>query len=191
MSKIRIEVSAHHAHLSQADLDSLFGFGYKLKPLKPLSQPGEFASQETITIKTKDGQINKLRIVGPPRDKTQIEITLSDARKLKIKPPIRVSGDLKGSAGATLVGVKGQIKIKEGIIIHQRHLHCNLSQAKKLKLKNKQLVSIKTTGARSLTFHNVIVRVRDNFDLSVHLDTDEGNASSPDGVCSLGELINK
>lgn len=191
MSKIRIEVSARHCHLSLSDLIKLFGHDYKLKPLKEISQKGQFAAKETITIKTKGGQLDKVRIVGPVRDKTQIELTLTDARKLKIQPPIRVSGDLKDSIGATLVGPKGQVKITEGIIVTQRHLHCNPTQAQKLKLKNGQLVSVKTAGNRSVTFHNIIVRIKEDFDLSVHLDTDEGNASMLDGVCGLGELIIK
>lgn len=189
-NKIRIEISARHCHLSLKDLNSLFGPGYKLKPIKQLSQLGEFASSETITIKTEDGQIDNLRILGPIRERTQIELALTDARKLKINPPLRLSGDVKGSLGATLIGSKGQIKIKEGVIIAQRHLHCNLKQAKKFNLKNGQMVSVKTSGERSVTFHNIAVRIKDNFDLSVHLDTDEGNASSPDGLCTFGELIN-
>ncbi|NCN07460.1 phosphate propanoyltransferase [Candidatus Falkowbacteria bacterium] len=191
MSKIRIEVSARHCHLSQSDLDKLFGVGYKLKPLKSISQKGQFAAQETIAIKTKGGQLDNVRIVGPVRDQTQIELTLTVARKLKIKPPLKISGDLEGSIGAMLIGPKGQVKIKSGIIVTHRHLHCNPAQAKKLGLKNNQLVSVKTAGERSVTFHNVVVRIRDDFDLSVHLDTDEGNAAMPDGVCGFGELITK
>ncbi|MEK7072665.1 MAG: phosphate propanoyltransferase [Patescibacteria group bacterium] len=189
-NKIKVEISARHCHLSRKDLNSLFGLGYKLKPIKYLSQPGEFASSETVTIKTKDGQINNLRILGPIRKKTQIELALTDARKLKINPPLRLSGDVKGSLGATLIGSKGQIKIKEGVIIAQRHLHCSPKQAKKLNLKNGQTVSVKIPGQRSVTFDNIIVRIKDNFDLSVHLDTDEGNASTINGVCTFGELIN-
>lgn len=189
-TKIRIEVSARHCHLSIKDLNSLFGQGYRLKPIKQLSQPGEFAANETIIVRTKGGQIDNVRVVGPIRQKTQVEMTLTDARKLKVFPPIRLSGDVRGSIGATLIGPKGEVKIKEGVIIAQRHLHCHPTQAKKLNLNNGQLVSVRTSGERGVTFHNVAVRVSDKFDLSVHLDTDEGNASSPDGVCTWGDLIN-
>ncbi|MDO8669347.1 MAG: phosphate propanoyltransferase [Candidatus Buchananbacteria bacterium] len=191
MSKVRIEVSARHLHLSLKDLESLFGLGYKLKPLKNLSQHGEFASSDTVTVKTKGGQIDKIRVIGPLREKTQVEISVTDARKLKINPPVRLSGNVAGSISGTLIGPKGEIKIKEGIIIAQRHLHCNPKQAKKLNLKNGQLLSVKTIGERSLTFHNIAVRIDDNFDLSLHLDTDEGNASLLGGVCGFGDLINK
>lgn len=191
MSKIRIEVSARHGHLSQSDLDKLFGSGYKLKPLKKLSQTMEFAAKETITIKTKLGQLENFRIIGPVRPQTQIELTLSDARKLKIKPPIRISGQLTGSLGAELIGPYGSVKIKTGIIITHRHLHCNPAQAKTLNLKNGQMVSVKTAGERSTTLHNIVVRIKDSFDLSIHLDTDEGNASLPSGACGFGNLINK
>lgn len=191
MSKIRIEVSARHCHLSLSDLNKLFGKDHKLKAIKNLSEPGEFAAKETITIKTKGGQIDNLRIVGPIRKQTQVELSMTDCRRLKINPPIKVSGNLQGSLGATLIGPKGSVKIKEGVIIAKRHLHCNPAQAKKLNLKNGQSVSVKTLGERSVTFHDIEVRVRDDFDLSVHLDTDEGNASSPDGVCSVGELLTK
>ena len=190
-NRIKIEVSARHCHLSDQDAQKLLGNNFKLKVIKPLSQHGEFDSQETIIVKTGGGQLAKVRVLGPIRDKTQIEISLTEARKLKINPPIRLSGDIKGSIGATLIGPKGRVKIKEGIIIVKRHLHCGPKQAKKLGLKNAQIVSVKTPGERSVTLNNIIVRIKDNFNLSVHLDTDEGNASLPAGVCALGELIIK
>lgn len=190
MPKIKVEVSARHCHLSQKDLNGLFGVGYKLKPIKKLSQPGEFSSTATITVKTAGGQIENLRVLGPVREKTQIELSLTDARKLKINPPIRLSGDLSGSSGGLLIGPKGKVKIKEGIIIAKRHLHCNPKQARRLNLKNGQIVAVKTPGERGAILDNIMVRIKDNFDLSVHLDTDEGNATLPDGVCSLCDLIN-
>lgn len=189
MDKIRIEVSARHCHLSQKDLDKLFGKGYQLKPIKDLSQKGQFAAKETIILKTKDGQIDNLRILGPLRADTQIELSMTDARKLKINPPLRLSGDIKGSVGAIIIGPKGKVKLKEGIIIAQRHLHANPAQAEKLGLKMGQSISIRTVGNRSVTFHNVAVRIEDKFDLSFQVDTDEGNGSLPDGVCSQGEII--
>ena len=189
MTKVKVEVSARHCHLSDKDAKKLLGKNYKLKVIKPLSQHGEFASQVTVTVKTAGGQLEKVRVLGPIRDKTQVEISLTEARKLKINPPIRLSGDLKGSAGAVLIGPKGQVRIKEGIIIAKRHLHCSSDQAKKLGLKNGQIISVKTPGERSVTLNNIVVRIKDNFDLSIHLDTDEGNASLPGGVCAFGEII--
>lgn len=191
MAKIKIEVSARHCHLSQMHLDKLFGKGYQLKVMKQLSQKGQFAAEETISVKTKYGQIDNLRVLGPVRGATQIELARTDSRKLKIDPPVRVSMDIKGSAGATLVGPRGEARIREGIIIAQRHIHASPSQAKKLGLKHGQSVSVKTSGERSVTFHNVIIRVEENFDLSFQIDTDEGNASLPGGVCSVGEIIAK
>jgi len=191
MAQILIEVSARHCHLSQKDLDKLFGKNYQLKLMKDLSQRGQFAAQETVILKTKDGQIDNLRILGPVRPNSQVELAMTDARKLKISPPVRVSGDIKGSVGAALIGPKGEIKLKEGIIIAQRHIHASPAQAKQLSLKKGQLVSVKTFGERSVTFHDVIIRIEEHFDLSFQIDTDEGNASLPGGVCSKGEIIKK
>lgn len=175
--KIKIEISARHCHLSDKDLERLFGRHYQLKPIKALSQPGQFASQETIDIETPNGRINNVRILGPTREATQVEISQTDARQLDIYPSIRQSGDLKGSAGAELIGTKGKIKIKEGVIIAGRHIHCDPTTAKKIGLKDSQRVSIKTVGIRSVIFDNVIVRIREDFSLAFHIDTDEGNAS--------------
>ncbi len=176
MAKVIIEVSARHCHLSQKDLVKLFGKGCKLKVLKPLSQKGEFASKEEVVLKTKDGEM-KLRVLGPARKKTQVEISMTEARKLKINPPLRLSGDIKKSEKGILIGPKGKITLKEGIIIAKRHIHCDPLTAKKLKLKQNQKVRVKTFGDRSLIFDNVIVRIDKSFVLRMHLDTDEGNAS--------------
>ena len=191
MVKIPIEVSARHCHLSRTDLDKLYGKGYALKLMKELSQKGQFAAQETVVLETKDGRIDNLRILGPVRPATQVELSMTDARKVKLNPPIRVSGGIKGSAGAILIGPKGKVELKEGVIIAQRHIHANPGQAKKLGLKMGQLVSVKTSGPRSLTFHDVIIRVEDHFDLSFQVDTDEGNAALPGGVCSQGIIVKK
>lgn len=189
MLKIIIEVSARHVHLSPKDAAKLFGRGYQLKELKSLSQPGEFAAKETVSIKTAKGQIDNLRVIGPTRKQTQVEITLTDARKLKIAPPVRLSGDIKGSAGATLIGPKGQVRLKEGVIVAQRHIHCDPATAKKIGLTTKSQVTVTTFGERGLVLENIPVRIAPDFVLRLHLDTDEGNASLPGGVCSQGELI--
>lgn len=179
-NKIKIEVSGRHLHLSRKDLDNLFGHGYKLTVARHLSQPGEFAAKEIVSIKTEGGQIDNVRVLGPIRSKTQVEISMTDARKLKINPPIRISGDIEGSASATLIGPNGMVELKEGVIIAQRHLHANPDQAKEIGVRDGQSISIKTSGQRSITMHNIIVRVGDNYDLAIHIDTDEGNASMPD-----------
>ena len=189
MIKIPIEVSARHVHLSRKDLDKLFGKGYQLTKIKNLSQPEQFAAKETITIKGKRGEIKNVRILGPVRQKTQVEISKTDAINLKIEAPVRLSGNLKLSGGCILIGPKGKIKLKEGVIIAWRHLHIEPKLAKKYNLKNGQFVSIKVKNTkRSLTFHNVIVRVSPKFRLAFQIDTDEANAAGIDKF-GEGELI--
>ena len=175
--KIKIEISGRHCHLSLKDLEALFGKNYRLKPLKPLSQPGQFTSKETISVRTAAGQIDSVRILGPTRELTQVEISRTDANRLKINPPVRQSGDLKNSVGAELIGPKGKVKIKEGVIIAERHVHCDPVNAKKLGLKDGQRVFVKTQGSRSTTFNNVLVRVTENSFLALHIDVDEANAT--------------
>jgi len=177
MKKILIEVSARHIHLSQSDMEALFGKSYQLKKIRDLSQTGEFATNETLTISTGLKEIPNVRIVGPVRKKTQVEISLTDAFNLGLKVPLRISGDIKNTPGINLISQRGGIKIKNGVIVAQRHIHCNSAEAKKLKLKNRQLISVKVLGERSLTFHGVKVRIGDNYKLAMHIDTDEGNAA--------------
>lgn len=174
--KIPIEVSARHIHLCQKDLDLLFGKGYELKKFKSLAQPNDFAAKEVLTIESKERKFENVRIVGPVREKTQVELSLTDAFYLKINPPIRISGDIKGSESVFLIGPKSKIKLKEGVIISQRHLHCSKKEAEKMNLKNGSLISVKISGKRSVVFNNVKVRSGD-YKLSMHIDTDEGNAS--------------
>ena len=172
---IPIEISARHIHLTQKDFEKLFG---KKKPtfLKKLSQ-NQFAAKETVDLVSSQGKVlKKVRLVYPFRQKTQVEISLTDAIHLKIKPVFRLSGDLKNTPGIEIIGEKGKIKIKEGVIIPLRHLHLSKKEAKALKLKNGQKVKIQVLGKRALIFENVIVRVAKNFNLALHLDTDEGNA---------------
>ena len=186
--KILVEVSARHIHLTQIDFEKLYGKGKTLIPLSKLSQPGEFASQQTITLLNGKNKIENVRILGPFRKNSQVEISLTDAYKLKLNPlpSIRVSGDLNNTTKITTKGPKGNVKIP--VIIAQRHLHCNEKQAKELKLKNNQKISIRILGQREITFHNVIVRVSNNYDLSVHLDTDEGNSVGIKGK-AFGNII--
>lgn len=176
-NKILIEISARHIHLCEKDLEALFGKNYELKKLKKLSQADDFAAKERINIKIGKGTIKNVRIVGPVRKETQIEISLTDSFNLGVKPVLRLSGDLKGTPGAVLIKGKKKLKIKQGVIIAQRHLHCSPEQARLLKLKKASPISIKVEGKRGITFHNVKVRVKQGYKLSLHLDTDEGNSA--------------
>jgi len=177
--KVIIEISAHHCHISQKDLDLIYGKNYQLTPIKPLSQIGQFASRETINIKIGDKIIKNVRILGPVRKNTQIEISETEAHYLKIKPPIAECTCPKKSGGCVIseiIGPKGKIN-RCAIIIARRHLHIDPATAKKIGLKNKQLISATTMGKKSVTFHNILVRIDPNFRPSIHLDTDEGNAA--------------
>jgi len=176
--KIPIEVSARHIHLCQKDLEALFGKGYRLKKVRNLFQPGEFAAKEILEVKGNSEKSLNFRVIGPVRKETQIELSKTDAILLGINPPIRGSGDLKGTPSAVLIGSKAKIKLKQGVINNWRHIHCNFKEAKKIGLKDKMLVSIRVNGLCALTFHNVKVRVKKRSRLCLHLDTDEGNAAN-------------
>ena len=189
MMRVPIEISAHHVHLAKEHLEKLFGMGYKLKKLKSLSQPGHFAARENVTIKTKNGEIRNVRILGPIREQTQVEISLTDAHQLKVLPPIHASSILVGTPGAILIGPKGQIKLKEGIIVAWRHIHAHLQDLKKYNLDNGQYVSVKVGGRRALTFHKVLVIADPKYRWSMHIDTDEGNAAGIKGG-GWGTIIN-
>ncbi len=176
-TKILVEVSARHAHLSQKDLEVLFGAGYQLKKIKDLSQPCLFAAEETVTIKTHSGILQNTRIVGPVREQTQVEISRTDAIYLHIDAPLRISGDIAKTPGAILVGPKGEVALEEGVMVVQCHIHCSPGEAKKLKLKNGAEVSVKIESSRSVIFEKVAVRVKDDYKLCMHIDTDEGNSA--------------
>ncbi len=189
--KIRIEVSARHCHLSEADFKKIFGRDAELTPLKNLSQPGEFASEELIGLKTKKGEIKRIRIIGPLRKYTQIELSKTDAISLGLNPPIRMSGDLGESSGVTLLGPDGSVNKKEVVIVANRHIHANLKQAKKYGLRNGQVVRVDIKGERSLVFDNVKVKLNENYDLSMHIDTDEANACGLGRAGGFGKVIFK
>lgn len=186
--KVKVEISARHLHLCQKDIDKLFGKNYKFKVKNKLSQPGEFATKETVKLIGKKSNFDKVRIIAPARKQTQIELSMTDCRKLGIEAPIRLSGDVKGTLGLRIIGTKGSINLKQGIIVAKRHLHLSTETANKLKLKNYKKVKIKIKSERSLIFDEVIVRVADNFTKVVHLDTDEANAAGLKS-CGEGELI--
>ncbi len=182
---IPLGVSNRHFHLAQSDLERLFGSGYQLTKLKDISQKGQFAAKETLTVIGPKGKIENLRIVGPTRGQTQLEISRSDAITLGIDPPVRYSGDLKGSAGVRLIGPKGELELKEGVIIPQRHVHMSPEDAKRFEARDRERVIVaplpKMLAAgsedRAVIFDNVLIRVDKNFVLDFHLDTDEANAA--------------
>ena len=175
--KIPVEVSARHIHLCKKDLETLFGKGYQLKKLKSLAQSEEFAAKERLGIQVKSRKIPNVRIIGPVRKETQVELSHTDGVFLRIKLPVRESGDLKETPGAALIGPKGRIKIKKGVINAWRHIHCSPKEAQELGFKNGMSVSVKTKGICSITFHNVKIQIRSNYRLCMQLDTDEGNAA--------------
>lgn len=174
---IPVGVSARHVHLSKEDLETLFGAGYELTVRKELSQPGQFASEETVEVVGPKRSFPKVRILGPVRSKTQVELSLTDCFSIGVKAPIRESGDIAGSGSVKLIGPKGEVTIPEGVIVAARHIHMVPEEAEKFGLKDKQKVSVKTEGERGLIFNNVVVRVREDFALELHLDTDEANAA--------------
>lgn len=173
---IPVGVSNRHLHLSQADQDILFGAGYQMTPIKDLSQPGQFACKETVTICGPKGAIEKVRVLGPVRSKTQVEILTGDGFKLGVSAPARQSGDLAGTPGITIVGPKGSVQTAEGLIVAQRHIHMTLQDAAKYGVHDGQVVDIVVDGPRGGTYANVIVRANDTSALECHLDTEEANA---------------
>lgn len=183
---VPVGISARHVHLSQGDIAALFGPGYELTPLKPLVQPGQYAAREQLTLVGPKGELGKVRILGPARAETQIELSFTDAMKLGIKNcPIRMSGDLAGTPGLKLVGPRGELTVTQGVIVAQRHLHLSGPQAQAYGVHDKQVVSVRVTGARPCLLEGVVCRVGEGHELEIHIDTDEANA------CALqnGDLL--
>ncbi|HOG15583.1 MAG TPA: phosphate propanoyltransferase, partial [Candidatus Absconditabacterales bacterium] len=175
--KITVGISNRHVHLSRKDADLLFGEGYELTKIKDLSQPGQFATEECVVLKGPKGEISKVRILGPYRKDTQIEVLLGDNYKLGINAPVRLSGDLENTPGLEIIGPNGSITTKKGAIVAQRHIHMNLEEAKEFGLENGQIVSVKTEGERGLIFENVIIRADSKGALDFHIDMEEANAA--------------
>jgi len=179
---IPLGVSNRHIHLNQADLDTLFGPGYSLTPLKDLSQPGQFACKEQLTlIGPSLKAIEGVRVLGPLRKQSQVEISRTDSFLLKVKPPVRESGSISGSAPIIIVGPKGIVSLKEGCILANRHIHMSPNDAEKYKVKDGDYVAVETKGdGKRTTLYDVQIRVSDKFVLEMHLDTDDANA------CGIG-----
>jgi putative phosphotransacetylase len=175
-SLIPIGVSNRHVHVSREDLDVLFGYGYELTKLRDLKQPGQYASNELVIIRGPKGEFKQVRILGPLRKETQVEISLSDGFKLGTKPPIRESGKLENSAGIEIIGPNGSIIKSTGSIAAMRHIHMTAETARKLNLNDKDIVDVKVLGKRKAILGNVLVRVSDKYALEMHIDLDEANA---------------
>ncbi|WP_453990014.1 phosphate propanoyltransferase [Bacillus nitroreducens] len=185
---IPIAVSARHCHLSKRDLEELFGEGFELTKKADLSQPGQFAANEFVTIVGPRGSIEKVRILGPARTMTQVEISQTDSIKLGVKPPLRESGHLEGSAPVTIVGPNGSIYKKEGLIIAQAHIHMNPDDAQRQGVEDGEYVKIEIEGERPITFGKVLIRVSPKYKLEMHVDTDEANAGFIKGK-TFGRIV--
>ena len=176
MKEFIVETSARHVHVTREDLDILYGKDYKLTVKKNLSQPGEFVSEEKVTVKGPKGEL-KFSILGPERKATQVEVSFTDARNLGLTPPIRESGHLDGACPCTIVGPNGEVESKGSVNVKKRHLHATEADAKELGVTNGEIVKVAVDSPdRKVIFDDVVVRVSDKYSLAMHLDTDEANA---------------
>lgn len=188
-NKVLVETSARHVHVTEEVLKILFGEDAKLTVKKELSQPGQYASNEKVTVVGPRKSIENVSILGPCRNLNQVEVSATDARTLGVDVVVRESGNIAGTPGCKLVGPKGEVELKEGVIVAKRHIHMTPEDAKNFGVTDKQVVSVKIdTDGRSLIFGDVVVRVRNDFALAMHIDTDESNAASV-GPNTYGEII--
>ncbi len=189
MDKILVETSARHVHVTQEDLETLFGKGASLTHKKDLSQPGQFACEERVTVVGPKKELANVSILGPVRSATQVELSATDARSIGISAPIRESGDVKGSAPCKLVGPCGEVELSEGVIVAKRHIHLTPADAEKFGVKDKDVVWVKIeTPERTAVLGDVVCRVSDKYALAMHIDTDESNAVGSQKE-QYGELI--
>lgn len=175
-STVPVGISARHIHLCKQDVEMLFGVGYVLKPMKALSQLGQFAAEETLEVIGPKGNLKKVRILGPERKETQVEVAASEARSLGMKVPVRCSGDIKGTPGVTLRGPKGEITLSCGVIIAERHLHLSTKESVSYGLLDGEKIGVMVEGDKGGLLGNVVVRVGDQYSLDLHIDTDDANA---------------
>lgn len=178
-NQVVVEISARHVHVSKADLETLFGKDYELTVKKELSQPGQYACEERVRVVGTKGEFPAVSILGPCRNATQVELSLTDARSIGVDAPVRESGDIDGSGICKLVGPCGEVEIACGVIAAKRHIHATTKDAEEYGLENGQIVSVQIPSAngRNLTFGDVVVRVSDSYALAMHIDTDEANAA--------------
>ncbi len=184
---IPIEASGKHVHLSKEHIVQLFGKDHEMKIKKELSQPGQYLYEERVRVIGPKGIIDNVAVLGPARDKTQVEVSLTDSKILGVNAPIRESGKLEGSPGIYISNKNNMVKIKEGVIVAKRHIHMNKEDAQKLKVKDKEIVKVKVLSKRPIIFEDVLVRVSESFNLSMHIDFDEGNACAYE-VGVMGEI---
>lgn len=189
MTKVPVSISARHIHLQAEHVKELYGKGYQLTKFKDISQPGQYACNEKLTILGPKGKIDNVRVLGPLRNKTQVEVASSEARKLGITPPVRNSGNLKGSAPITIVGPKGSISLEEGCIIADRHIHMTSKDARDFGVNDGQKVSVLVEGAKGGVMDQVTIRVNDRYALDMHIDTDDANAFGLKGNEQLKIII--
>lgn len=186
--KFIVETSARHVHLSNEDLEILFGKGATLTFKKELSQPGQYACEERVTVVGPKKSIPNVIILGPTRPETQVEVSLTDARTLGIDAPVRESGSIENTPGCKIVGPCGEIEITKGVIAAKRHIHMTPEDAQKFDVKDKDIVQVKITSERSTIYGDVVVRVSPKFGLAMHIDTDEANAACVACPC-YGEIV--
>ena len=179
-----VEISARHVHVTKETLEALFGNGYELTPKKDLSQPGQFACEERVTVVGSKKELAGVSILGPCRSADQVELSATDARSIGVKAPIRESGDVKGSGACKLVGPCGEVELKEGVMVAKRHIHMTPEDAEAFGVKDAEIVNVKLdTKDRSLIFGDTVVRVSPKYALAMHVDTDEANAAAIPGSC--------
>jgi putative phosphotransacetylase len=186
-NEVKIGLSNKHLHLRQEDVDTLFGAGHCLTHSKDLLQPGQYACDEKVDIVGPKGVLKGVRVLGPARPETQVELALTDARAIGLKVPVRESGKLDGTPGCKLIGPAGEVELEKGVIAALRHVHLSPSQAEAIGVKDKDIVSVKVEGERGLIFNNVLVRAGEAYYGEIHFDTDEGNAAGlgPDAVGTI------
>ena len=185
-NEVPVGVSNRHIHLTKADMETLFGVGYELTPLKDLSQPGQYACKEVLTlIGPSLRPIENVRVLGPLRNKSQVEISATDSYVLKVKPPVRESGKTEGSAPITIVGPKGVVELKEGCIIANRHIHMSPEDGARFGVKDGDTVTVDVNGKRRTRWYDVQVRVHPDFRLEMHVDTDDANATGIGNGCKV------
>lgn len=186
--EVLVEISARHVHVTESTLEILFGKGHTLTNKKDLSQPGQFACEEKVTIVGPKNSL-KASILGPCRKADQVELSLTDARSIGVTAPIRESGDIAGSGACKLVGPCGEVELTEGVIAAKRHIHMTVADSEKYGIRDKQIVKVKlNTQGRALIFDDVVARVSDSYALAMHIDTDEGNAACVPCNCT-GEIV--
>ena len=185
--KFLVETSARHVHVTKETLEALFGKGYELTVKKPLSQPGQYASNERVTVVGPKRELANVSILGPCRSADQVELSATDARSVGIAAPVRESGDVAGSGACKLVGPAGEVELKEGVIVAKRHIHLTPEDAEKMGVANGEIVKVACGGeGRKLIFDDVVIRVSPSYATAMHIDTDESNAC---GGANEGEIV--